>query len=89
MARAIVHPALANVKGLVDGSKLLIRSGVGELVAEVRSSDDVREDTVMLPHGTWIKRGGAANQLTEDLVSTSGDMAAYYSTMVTIEPKAD
>ena len=89
MPRAFVSPGVAREKGIGDESKILIRSGVGELVAEAQCSEDVRDDTVVMPHGTWVKRGGAANQLTEDLVSTSGDMAAYYSTTVTIEPKVD
>jgi anaerobic selenocysteine-containing dehydrogenase len=84
---AYIHPNLARVKGIRNRSRVLIRSGAGELIAEVQLSEEVREDTVVLPHGTWIKKGGAANQLTEDLISSSGFMAGYYSTTVSIEPE--
>jgi len=86
---AFVSPNLAREKRIRNKSKVSVKSRVGELVAEARFSEAVREDTVVMPHGTWLKRGGAANQLTEDLVSNAGHMAAYYSTTVTIEPEKD
>jgi len=89
LPRAFVHPVLAAEKGIGDESKILVRSRTGELLTVAQCSETVRKDTVVIPHGTWIKRGGAANQLTDDVVSTSGDMAAYYSTTVTIESKAE
>jgi len=89
MPQTLISPNLAQEKSIRDKAKVLISSSVGELVAEAHFSEDLRDDTVVLPHGTWLKRGGAANQLTEDLVSSSGYMAAYYSTTVSIEPKED
>jgi anaerobic selenocysteine-containing dehydrogenase len=83
--RAILHPDAASRIGLIDRSMARIKSSSGSLTVEVRLSDRTRPDTVVIPHGTWIKRGGTANQLTEDLLSTSGDMAGYHSTTVTIE----
>ncbi len=35
--------------------------------------------------GTWIKRGGGANVLTEDIMTNFGEMAAYGETRVTLE----
>jgi hypothetical protein len=40
---------------------------------------------VIMPVGTWIKRGGSANVLTEDVMSNFGQMAAYGETRVRIE----
>ena len=83
--RVCIHPNLAHEKGIFENSKVFIKSAVGELIAEAHLSDAVREDTIMISHGTWLKRGGGDNQLTEDLISTFGNMAAYYSTTVSIE----
>ncbi len=82
---AILHPAVALKMGLGDRSKARLKSSAGVLTVEVRLSDMTRPDTILMFHGTWIKRGGTANQLTEDLISTSGDMAGYHSTTVGIE----
>ncbi len=87
--RAFVSPNLGRERGIQDKSRVLIRSAVGELVAEAQLSDRVHDKTVVVPHGTWVKNGGAVNQLTEDLLSSSGNMAAYNSTTVSIEPGAD
>jgi hypothetical protein len=43
---------------------------------------------VIMPVGTWIKRGGGANVLTEDIMSSFGQMAAYGETRGRIEPAA-
>jgi hypothetical protein len=40
---------------------------------------------VIMPVGTWIKRGGGANVLTEDVISNFGEMAAYGETRVTLK----
>ena len=40
---------------------------------------------VIMPVGTWIKRGGGANVLTEDIMSNFGQMAAYGETRVRLE----
>ncbi len=87
--RLFINPYLASEKGIGDKSKVSVRSRVGKLIAEVNLSDRVRNDTVVVPHGTWIKKGGAANELTEDVLSNKGNMAAYYSTTVSIEPVTD
>jgi anaerobic selenocysteine-containing dehydrogenase len=89
MPPTLISPNVAQKKNIRDKAKILIHSSAGELVAEAHFSGDLRDDTVVLPHGTWLKRGGAANQLTEDVLSNSGYMAAYYSTTVSIEPEED
>jgi anaerobic selenocysteine-containing dehydrogenase len=83
---AVIHPDVAAERGLSDNSRARLSSLRGELTVVVRVSDDTRSDTIVLPQGTWIKRGGGVNQLTEGLISTAGQMAAYNDTTVTIEP---
>ena len=82
---AILHPEVGLKLGIGDRSRARIASTVGAVTVEVRLSEMTRPDTIVMPHGTWIKRGGTANQLTEDFLSTSGDMAGYHSTSVSIE----
>jgi hypothetical protein len=43
---------------------------------------------VIMPVGTWIKRGAGGNVLTEDIMSNFGQMAAYGETRVRLEPVA-
>ena len=80
-----IHPDVARKRGITEKSRVLLKTIAGELVAEARLSDSVRADTIAISHGTWIKKGGGVNQLTEDLISTSGNMAAYNSTTVSIK----
>lgn len=83
--QVFISSSLANEKGIVNKSKVSLKSRTGKLIAEVDLSERVRSDTVVLPQGTWIKKGGAANELTEDVITSRGDMAGYYSTTVSIE----
>ncbi len=87
--QAFINPGTAAEKGIGNKSKIFVKSSAGELLAEANLSSDVSPETLVLPHGTWLKRGGAANQLTEDLISSSGYMAGYYSTTVSVEPAGD
>jgi len=45
----------------------------------------LREDTLTITHGTWMKRGGGVNMLTEDLISSMGDMSGFYNTRVELK----
>ena len=83
--QVFIHPKLAKEKGILNKAKVLLKSASGELAAEAVLSDTIREDTISITHGTWIKKGGGVNQLTEDLVSTAGNMASYYSSTVSIQ----
>ncbi len=47
----LVHPDDATRHGLVAGGKACIRSRVGEVIAPVELSDDMRPGVVSLPHG--------------------------------------
>ena len=82
---ALLHTKAAGPLGLKSGSRATVRTGAGGLDVEVRLSDDVGEDIIAIDYGTWMKHNGGVNQLTECRVSTSGEMAAYYSTTAEIE----
>jgi anaerobic selenocysteine-containing dehydrogenase len=86
MPKMLIHPGVAEEEGIADGSRVLVRSAAGRLVVQAVLSDKTRRDTLVIPQGSWIKKGGGVNQLTEGLVSTMGKMAAYNSTTVTIGP---
>jgi anaerobic selenocysteine-containing dehydrogenase len=80
-----VGPAVAAAAGVKDGEVATLRSPVGALKVEVRVDARVGADIVLMPVGTWIKRGGGANVLTEDVVSNFGQMAAFGETRVRLE----
>lgn len=76
----------ARQQRIENGQNALLRSPVGCLEIEVIVDARVGAGTVVMPVGTWMKRGGGANVLTEDLVSNFGEMAAYGETRVRLEP---
>lgn len=78
----------AKVYGLRNGDKAVIRSPVGQLEVKVNVDSTIRRDMVVMPVGTWIKRGGGANVLTEDIISNFGQMAAFGDTRVQLQPLA-
>jgi anaerobic selenocysteine-containing dehydrogenase len=89
------HPAIASVRvgtetaaqyGIESGARAVIRSPVGHLEVEVLVDARIGRGMVIMPVGTWIKRGGGANVLTEDIMSNFGQMAAYGETRVRLEP---
>lgn len=71
--------------GVKDKDQIIVRSPVGELNLAAHVDERVGAGMVVMPVGTWIKRGGGANVLTEDVLSNYGEMAAYGETRVTIE----
>jgi anaerobic selenocysteine-containing dehydrogenase len=83
--KILMHPVSAKEMHIEEKSRAVLKSAAGELIVEAHLSETVRRDVIALPHGTWIKKGGGVNQLTEGLISSSGKMAAYYSSKVSIE----
>jgi anaerobic selenocysteine-containing dehydrogenase len=88
------HPAVPFIRigtetagafGIAHGEMIIIRSAVGQLEVEAIVDPRVGRGMVIMPVGTWIKRGGGANVLTEDIISNFGEMAAYGETRVTLE----
>jgi anaerobic selenocysteine-containing dehydrogenase len=75
----------ATAHGIVSGEQIIIRSPVGHLAVEAIVDPKVSRGMVIMPVGTWIKRGGGANVLTEDIMSNFGQMAAFGETRVRLE----
>jgi predicted molibdopterin-dependent oxidoreductase YjgC len=84
-----VGEATAKQFGIEDGKVALLSSRVGKLEVEVAVDPRVGEGMVIMPVGTWMKRGGGANVLTEAVMSNFGEMAAYGETRVRIDPIRD
>jgi predicted molibdopterin-dependent oxidoreductase YjgC len=70
---------------VVDGQLARLRSRVGELIVAVSVDRHVGPGMVIMAVGTWMKRGGGVNILTEDIMSNFGEMAAYGETRVRFE----
>ncbi|MEI4472197.1 molybdopterin-dependent oxidoreductase [Frigidibacter sp. MR17.24] len=83
-----VHPDTAAACGAPDGGTVRIVSPAGALAAVVRHDPRVGPGIVLATVGTWIKRGGGVNRLTEDRMTNFGEMAAYGDTRVRLEPLA-
>jgi len=80
-----IGTATADEYGIQDNEEVVIRSPVGHLKVQVHVDERVGRGMVIMPVGTWIKRGGGANVLTEDIMSNFGQMAAYGETRVRLE----
>jgi anaerobic selenocysteine-containing dehydrogenase len=80
-----IGPETAAASRIESGERAIIRSPVGHLEVEVAVDARVGRGMVIMPVGTWIKRGGGANVLTEDIMSNFGQMAAYGETRVRLE----
>lgn len=80
-----IGPDAAREAGIENGQIACLRSSVGALHVEVLVDPRVGPGMVIMPVGTWMKRGGGANVLTEDVMSNFGEMAAYGETRVRLE----
>jgi anaerobic selenocysteine-containing dehydrogenase len=81
-----VGPEAATSAGIADGQMVRLRSSVGELEVQVSVDPRVGAGMVIMAVGTWMKRGGGVNILTEDVMTNFGQMAAYGETRVRFEP---
>jgi anaerobic selenocysteine-containing dehydrogenase len=78
--RLLMHPDDLAARGLEDGTRVSIRSRVGQVIVEVESCDSVMPGVVSLPHGFGHARAGirlgvaaqhagvSANDLTDELL---------------------
>jgi len=85
MESARIGMETAREYGIETGEKVIIRSPAGRLEVKMIVDPRVGRGMVVMPVGTWVKRGGGPNLLTEDIMSNFGQMAAYYETRVRIE----
>lgn len=81
-----LHPAKAAAHRLEEGSHVRIVGRTGALEGVLRLDPGLHEPAVACPRGGWIEHGLGVNVATEAAVTDLGDGAAYYSTMVRIEP---
>lgn len=66
-----IHPADASDRSLADGSRVRIRSRVGEVVTELRLSEDMMPGVVCLPHGFGHQRPDSRLSRARDLPGES------------------
>jgi anaerobic selenocysteine-containing dehydrogenase len=69
---------------LRDGRPAVIHSAKGRLTVDVRESENIQDDMVMIYQGWW-HQNGSVNVLTEDILSDIGNQAAYYDCFCRIE----
>jgi anaerobic selenocysteine-containing dehydrogenase len=84
-----IGPQVAEEHGIEDNETIVVKSTVGQLKIKARVDARIGAEMVVMPVGTWIKRGGGANILTEDILTNHGLMAAYGETRVAIEKLVD
>jgi anaerobic selenocysteine-containing dehydrogenase len=96
----LMHPADLGARGLADGEDVRVRSRAGEVLVEVKASDDMMPGVVSLPHGWGHSRegtrlgiaeahaGASNNDLTdENFLDISGN-AALNGVPVSVERAA-
>jgi anaerobic selenocysteine-containing dehydrogenase len=84
----LMHPQDLQLRSLADGSRVRVRSRIGEIVVEVQASNEMMPGVVSLPHGWGHDRGGvrldiaqrqpgaSANDLTDEFeLDVSGNAA--------------
>lgn len=96
----LMHPGDLDARGLTDGDSVRVRSRAGEVTVAVKSSDEMMQGVVSLPHGWGHHRQGtrlgiasahagtSSNDLTdENYLDISGN-AALNGVSVTVERAA-
>lgn len=79
-AAALVHPDDAAAAGVLDGAAARIFNDLGEVVVQIRCSEDVRRGVVVLNKGLWARHtmnGATSNALVPDTLSDLGEGACY------------
>jgi anaerobic selenocysteine-containing dehydrogenase len=66
-----IHPDDARERALADGARVRIRSRVGEVVTELRLSDDMMPGVVCLPHGFGHQRADSRLSRARELPGES------------------
>jgi anaerobic selenocysteine-containing dehydrogenase len=75
---AYLHPETASVHGIINGDKIVVESETGELRAVAYISDDIHEQTVVIPEGTTDNNYLGVNCLIPGKLSGMGENTAYY-----------
>jgi anaerobic selenocysteine-containing dehydrogenase len=64
---ALMHPADATARALIDGDPVAVTSRVGSIVVALEVSDDIRPGTVAIPHGWGHREPGVGWQVAASL----------------------
>jgi anaerobic selenocysteine-containing dehydrogenase len=83
---ACVHPSILPAVGLMNGEAARLESPYGHMQVRLRTDATQRRDTVFIDQGTWLSAGGTPNQLTGDVISRHGQLAAYNHVAVRLRP---
>jgi anaerobic selenocysteine-containing dehydrogenase len=83
---AWVHPQALAEAGLKPGEEALVESPSGSMRVCIQSDAHQRPDTVFTSQGTWLGAGGTPNQLTGNVISHRGKLAAYNHVSVRLVP---
>lgn len=81
-----MHPADANTRGIVPGSRVRVFNDRGELTVAVRFDFGIRPGCVVLHNGWWMNDGGAVNVLSKARETDMGYGAAYHENLVEVAP---
>ncbi|HWJ02478.1 MAG TPA: molybdopterin-dependent oxidoreductase, partial [Verrucomicrobiae bacterium] len=73
-----IHPETAGAYNLREGNLVTVESPRGQLVCRAKLNDRLREDTVQVIEGQWLKFGGGVNLLTPGFLPDMGDSVPYY-----------
>lgn len=96
----LMHPADLGQRGLSDGENVRVRSRAGEVTVAVKSSEEMMQGVVSLPHGWGHHRegtrlgiasahaGSSSNDLTDETFLDISGNAALNGVPVTVERAA-
>ncbi len=96
----LMHPSDLGARGLNDGESVRVRSRAGEVTVAVKSSDEMMQGVVSLPHGWGHHREGtrlgiasahagrSSNDLTDETFLDISGNAALNGVSVTVERAA-
>ncbi|GAW93729.1 molybdopterin-containing oxidoreductase family protein [Calderihabitans maritimus] len=73
-----IHPETARQRYIRHGEEVIVESRHGQIRALAKISSAVRQDTVKIEQGWWIKEGGGVNFLTPEAVPDMGLGVPYY-----------
>ena len=87
-ARARLHPADAEARGIAAGDRIRIFNDRGEVFFPAHVDERVRKGVVVVPQGRWIAIDGfSTNVLTHDDVTDMGYGAIFFDCLVQVEPR--
>jgi anaerobic selenocysteine-containing dehydrogenase len=76
-----IHPHDAARFGVADGTSARVRSRVGEVVAPVEVTEDVRPGVVSLPHGWGHDRPGARLRVAAERAGVNSNVLSDHEAL--------